>query len=131
MISFYDIMRKVTLSMPKRKLEILTESMFYVLMALIRRPMCGLEISAFVEQKTRGALRLGPATLYTILGKFDKEGYIREIEIEGRRRTYEITPRGENAYREELERLMRCIADARSEEMNAYSQLRPARLPGL
>ena len=62
--------------MPKKALEILTESMFYVLMALSDRPMCGIDIAAWIKEKTRGRVSLGPATLYTVLGKFQKEDYI-------------------------------------------------------
>lgn len=101
--------------MPKKALETLTESMFYVLMAFCRGPMCGIRVSRFVEEKTEGALRLGPATLYTILGKFEKEKYIREIATDGRKRTYEITPKGVQAYQDEVQRLKRCVADAESE----------------
>ena len=101
--------------MPKKALESLTESMFYVLMALRRGPMCGIDAAAFIEQKTQGLLRLGPATLYTTLGKFEKEGYIREIASDGRKRTYSITEKGEEAYQAEVERLRRCVADAESE----------------
>ena len=98
--------------MPKKAMEILTESMFYCLMALNRCPMCGIDIAAFVDGKTRGRVQLGPATLYTILGKFEKEGFISEIEVQGRKRTYAITSRGRAAYDEELARLRQCIADA-------------------
>ena len=62
--------------MPKKSLDGLTESMFYLLMAFCRQPMCGIDAAAFIEQKTGGRLRLGPATLYTILGKFEKVKYI-------------------------------------------------------
>ena len=55
---------------------------------------------------------LGPATLYTILGKFEKEGYIRQTDIQGRKRTYTITLKGKEAYADELDRLRRCILDA-------------------
>ena len=48
---------------------VLTESMFYVLMSFLHREMCGIEITEFVEQKTNGRVRLGPGTLYTLLGK--------------------------------------------------------------
>ena len=102
--------------MPKKAMEILTESMFYCLMALNRCPMCGIDIAAFVDGKTRGRVQLGPATLYTILGKFEKEGYIAETEVEGRKRTYRITSKGLTAYRSELERLRACIADADGKE---------------
>lgn len=39
----------------------LTEPMFYVLMSFLRRDMCGTEITEFVERRTRGRVRLGPA----------------------------------------------------------------------
>ncbi len=100
--------------MPKKSMEILTESMFYVLMALSKGPLCGADMAAWIQNKTRGRVRLGPATLYTILGKFETEQYIQEIEVEGRKRTYRITGRGLDAYREELIRLRACIDDAQS-----------------
>lgn len=98
--------------MPRKAMELLTESMFYVLLALRRAPMCGADIAGCIEELTRGRLILGPATLYTILGKFQQEKYIKEIGVEGRRRTYEITEKGRNACSAEVERLRRCLADA-------------------
>ena len=98
--------------MPKKSMESLTESMFYVLMALGSGPMCGIDIAAWITKRTQGRVLLGPATLYTILGKFEKEGYIRQIAISGRKRTYEITQPGIDAYQEELNRLKQCIRDA-------------------
>lgn len=98
--------------MPKKTMDILTESMFYVLMALEKAPMCGIEIADFITRRTRGRMQMGPATLYTILGKFEKEGYIRQIAVSGRKRTYEITHMGQEAYAQELARLKQCVADA-------------------
>ena len=98
--------------MPKRSMDMLTESMFYVLMAFHQGPMCGIDIVDFIDRRTQGRIRMGPATLYTILGKFEKEKYIREVSVEGRKRTYQITDLGRSAYREELERLKQCVADA-------------------
>lgn len=102
--------------MPKKSMDILTESMFYVLMALIQKPMCGIDIADFIDKRTNGRLQIGPATLYTVLGKFEKEKYIREISVEGRKRTYEITEKGADAYREELGRLKQCVLDAEGGE---------------
>ena len=99
--------------MPKKAMEILTESMFYVLMAFSQTPMCGIDVADFVERRSGGRVVLGPATLYTILGKFEKEKYIRETEVEGRKRTYEITEKGLQAYEDEIRRLRRCLEDAR------------------
>lgn len=98
--------------MPKKSMDTLTESMFYVLMALMTGPLCGIDIADFIERRTKGRLKMGPATLYTILGKFEKEKYIRELCVEGRKRTYEITGKGFEAYRDELNRLKQCVMDA-------------------
>ena len=98
--------------MPKKSMELLTESMFYVLMALQTGPMCGIDAAEFIERRTRGRVQLGPATLYTILAKFEKEKYICETSVEGRKRTYRITSRGTDAYNAELGRLTACLRDA-------------------
>jgi len=95
--------------MPKKAMDILTESMFYVLMALMNQPMCGIDIAAFIEKRSGGEVLIGPATLYTILGKFEKEKMIEETEVDGRKRTYRITAKGISAYRQETERLRRCL----------------------
>lgn len=102
--------------MPKKSMELLTESMFYVLMALQAAPMCGIDAAEFIERRTKGRVQLGPATLYTILAKFEKENYICETNVEGRKRTYAVTAKGIAAYRAELERLRQCIADAEAPE---------------
>lgn len=98
--------------MPRKAFEMLTESMFYVLMAFRSGPMCGIDVVEFIERKTKGRVKLGPATLYTILGRFEKEKYIKEISVEGRKRTYRITEKGIAAYENELSRLRLCIQDA-------------------
>jgi len=98
--------------MPKKAMDTLTESMFYVLMALMQKPMCGIDIADFIDRRTHQRLQIGPATLYTILGKFEKEKYIREVSVVGRKRTYEITGKGADAYRDELTRLKQCVIDA-------------------
>ena len=98
--------------MPKKSMEILTESMFYVLMAFVTGPMCGIEVAKYIETRTKGRVLIGPGTLYTILGKFVKEKWIREIEVEGRKCTYRITDKGLNAYEQEVRRLQSCVQDA-------------------
>ena len=98
--------------MPKKAMEILTESMFYVLMAFSKKPMCGIDVADYIEKRTMGRVVIGPATLYTILGKFEKEKWIKETEVEGRKRTYCITEKGLNAYKQEVTRLEQCVQDA-------------------
>ena len=94
----------------------LTEPMFYVLMSFLRRDMCGTEITEFVERRTRGRVRLGPGTLYTLLAKFQDEGFIQDTEVDGRKRTYRLTDQGRQAYHEELDRLRACVLDGEEEE---------------
>ena len=98
----------------------LTESMFYVLMSFLRGQMCGIEITEFVERKTNGRVRLGPGTLYTLLGTFQEEGLIRETEIQGRKRSYQIPDAGRAAFQEELARLRTCVEDG--EEESAWAE---------
>ena len=98
--------------MPRKPMTVLTEAMFYVLMAFRQGEMCGIDVSDWIEGRTGGRVKLGPATLYTILGKFEKEKLIRETLVEGRKRSYRITEKGLEAYEAELARLNRCLADA-------------------
>lgn len=93
----------------------LTESMFYVLMSFLHREMCGMEITEFVEKKTNGRVRLGPGTLYTLLGKFLEERLIEETQADGRKRSYRITEAGRAAFAEELARLKACVLDGEEE----------------
>ena len=102
--------------MAKEPLKVLTESMFYVLLSLLRQERCGTEIVRFVDDTTAGRVPLGPGTLYTILGKVQEEGLIRETAVEGRKRTYAITDRGRALFRQELSRLKLCVADGDREE---------------
>ena len=99
--------------MPRKAMETLTESMFYVLMAFQDGPRCGVDVAELVERHTRGRVQLGPATLYTILNKFLEEGYLKELEAEGRKRVYVLEDKGRQAYERELARLRTCLADAR------------------
>ena len=43
------------------------------------------------RKSTRDRVRLGPGTLYTILAKFEEEGFLQETAVEGRKRTYQLT----------------------------------------
>lgn len=102
--------------MAKKVFGPLTETMFYVLMALLAGPKCGTQIAEFTEKRTGGRVNIGPGTLYAILSKFEEEKLIREIAVCGRKRTYEITERGTRAYCEELARLKQCLKDAQEAE---------------
>ena len=83
-----------------------------------RRTLCGVEIVHWIGETTGGRMALGPGTLYTILSKLTDEQMIREVSVEGRKRTYELTDAGRALYDAECARLRRCIRDADREEEN-------------
>lgn len=101
--------------MAKKAFEGLTESMYYILMAFMRSEMCGTDVTAFAEKKTKGRVKIGPGTLYTILARFEEEEIIAETSVVGRKRSYRITQKGINLYRAEFYRLKSCVIDGESE----------------
>ena len=58
-----------------------------------------------VENISRGRISVGPGTLYTLLGKFESSGLIRETAVDGRKRSYIITEDGYEALKQEHIRL--------------------------
>lgn len=98
--------------MRNKRIEVVSESMFYTLMAFLHGEYSGAEIASMVEELTKGRVRLGPATLYTILGRFEEEQILMETRTEGRKRIYRITDKGIQMYHNEHERLAQCLRDA-------------------
>ncbi len=104
----------------------LTEPMFYILMALLGGDKCGLEVLDFIYNCSEGRVTVWPGTLYTVLGKFERQGLIRGTEEdrgEGCKRVYAITERGRLLYEGELLRLHDCMADARRAMSFAVSDI--------
>ena len=96
--------------MARAKYKTLTEQMFYILICL-KKECCGIDIMEMVADMTDGRVVLGPGTLYTLLGDFVKQGFIRETAVEGRKRSYVITDNGREVLREEYERLKAQVVD--------------------
>ena len=75
-----------------------------VLALLEERPRPGYEVAKLIEKRSRGTLTFHVASLYTLLGRLERRGWIRgrwvEKAGERRRRFYRLTPAG----REALER---------------------------
>jgi PadR family transcriptional regulator, regulatory protein PadR len=69
-----------------------------VLSVLGDGPLHGYEMARRIEQQTRGALRFTLASLYPLLYRMEKRGWVRgawETSSAGRRRRcYRITPQG-------------------------------------
>ncbi len=96
--------------MAREKFQTLTEQMFYILLCL-RQERCGVDVMAWISETTHQRVAVGPGTLYNLLEQFLQAGYIRETKVEGRKRSYVITPAGQDALEAEVRRLRTLAAD--------------------
>ncbi|ERK28884.1 PadR family transcriptional regulator [Clostridium intestinale] len=99
--------------MAREQLQTLTEPMYYILMALLKEK-CGVDIMEAVLEISNGRVKVGPGTLYALLGKFEKENIIMETEVQGRKRSYIITDKGKEILVEEYKRLVTMVNDGLS-----------------
>lgn len=84
----------------------MTETGFYILLCL-RTEMHGYSIVRRVEELTDGEIRLSPGTMYGSLSKMEKDGLIRFVREEEKRKLYVITPLGEEVLSLEMRRIGR------------------------
>jgi DNA-binding PadR family transcriptional regulator len=96
--------------MAREQLQTLTEPMYYILMSLLEEK-CGVDIMEAVLCISKGRVKVGPGTLYALLGKFEKENIIRETEVQGRKRSYIITDKGKEILEDEYKRLITMVND--------------------
>ena len=82
----------------------MTETAFYILFCL-QKPNHGYGIVQMVEKMTEGAIRLAPGTMYGSLSKMEKDGVIKFIKEEDKRKIYEITELGLEILNIELNRI--------------------------
>lgn len=90
----------------------MTEAMYYLLLALAQ-PAHGYRLMQRVSEVSSGRISMGPGTLYGLLGKMQKEGYIELEEQDERRKTYALTDRGRNALKQEYQRLQTLVEDGK------------------
>ena len=84
----------------------MTETAFYILLCL-REANHGYGIVQTVEKLTDGAIRLAPGTMYGSLAKMEKDGLIRFVREEEKRKIYVITELGKEVLELELARIRR------------------------
>lgn len=90
--------------MARAKFQTLSEQMFYVLLCL-RQERCGIDILDQVPAMTQGRVHVGSGTLYNLLEQFLEAECIVETRVEGRRRSYLITPKGQEMLEQEFQRI--------------------------
>lgn len=96
--------------MARKEFETLTPQMFYILLVL-STPKHGYEIMNEITKLTNGTINIGAGTLYTLLGRFENEGYIVLDSVIDRKKIYKITNIGRRKLKEEITRLQMQIND--------------------
>ena len=84
----------------------MTETGFYILLCL-KEENHGYGIVQMVREMTSGELLISPGTMYGSLSKMEKDGLIRFIREENKRRIYVITELGLEVLSLEIKRIKR------------------------
>lgn len=84
----------------------MTETGFYILLCL-QKETHGYGIVRQVEALTKGEIRISPGTMYGSLSKMEKDGLIRFIREEEKRKIYCITDLGKQVLELEMKRVER------------------------
>lgn len=94
---------------------------FHILVSLADRDRHGYSVMQDVAERTDGALRLSPSSLYAAIKRLLSQGLIAELaerpdpeHDDERRRYYQLTPLGRRVAKAEARRLEQLIADARA-----------------
>lgn len=82
----------------------MTETIYYVLLAL-KEERHGYAIMQYISQLTDNRIQMGTGTLYTMLGRLVDDNLITIISADNKKKTYKITPNGDDLLSRELERL--------------------------
>ena len=90
----------------------MTEAMYYILLSLLR-PGHGYGMMQRIRELSGGRLEMGPGTLYGVLSRMNREGWILLTGEEGRRKTYAITEAGKTALLAEYGRIKRLAEDGK------------------
>ena len=84
----------------------MTETGFYILFCL-QKPNHGYGIVQMTERLTDGEIKLAPGTMYGSLSKMEKDGLIRFMSEEDKRKIYEMTDLRNEVLQLELKRIPR------------------------
>ncbi|ADY14814.1 PadR family transcriptional regulator [Sphaerochaeta globosa] len=84
----------------------MTETGFYILLCL-QQEMHGYSIVQKVKELTNAEILLSPGTMYGSLSKMEKDGLIRFVREEEKRKIYQITSLGLEVLNKEQERIAR------------------------
>jgi len=91
----------------------LTEATYYTMLCLVE-PLHGYGIMKEVRRISGNAVRLGPGTLYGVLGALEKQGFIARDREEKRRKNYILTIKGRLVLAEQIKRLETMVRNAKN-----------------
>ena len=92
----------------------LSDSIFLILLATLE-PVHGYRIMQGVEESPDGAVKIGPATMYTTLKKLKAAGWIVEIAEDESRILYAATDEGRAVLERDFVRRKRLVAFAEAQ----------------
>ena len=90
----------------------MSEAMYYILLSLLK-PGHGYGMMQRIRELSGGRINMGPGTLYGVLTRMKKDGWITLAEEDIRRKTYAITDAGREALHAEYRRLQQLVEDGR------------------
>lgn len=82
----------------------LTEATYYILLALVET-LHGYAVMQKVDAISEGTVAVGPGTLYGAFTSLEKEGLIKMVKEEDRRKSYALTAKGRQVLAEQIRRL--------------------------
>lgn len=101
--------------MARDQLQRLSEPMYYLLLTLLEENH-GYAMMHDIEMISKGRVKVGTGTLYTLLARFEKEGIIRATRSLERKKYYIITEKGKELLKEEYDALKSQIDDGKEIE---------------
>ena len=82
----------------------LTEATYYIMLSLVE-PLHGYGVMQKVKEISKETVKVGPGTLYGVFSTLEKENLIVKVKEEGRRKSYELTLKGQQVLIEQIKRL--------------------------
>ena len=102
----------------------ITPAFFYLLLTLVDGERHGYGMAQEVRERSEGAIKLGPGSLYWSLGRLAAVGLIEEVAAsstaergEERRRYYQLTEPGRAVLKREAQTLSKVIKFARAKRV--------------
>jgi DNA-binding PadR family transcriptional regulator len=93
----------------------MSETAFYILFSL-QKPQHGYGIGLDVQKITNNEVSISPGTMYGTLSKMEKDGLIKLLREEEKRKIYQTTDLGKEILQIELNRIKRLYKNSIGEE---------------